>query len=611
MLQNNCRIEKLNGYHFYEKDILYDDYEFTYDIQLTANVTYITPGFGIALIDTESCSINDKPDTYLFKIGYREVSVYFSNNNKLTLIKQISCSEANTIQDNLIFTLKKQGRKVSIYLNDSLVLENYIEKALDKYSIGYYSNKGNIINTISFASNIPNNWVVNMKNTQGGYIRFLEDSFEIIDCKDNAEIEQSYISLQPGTYYIKCKLSAINNKNDLKYYIYLSDDDRYFDKDKNILVNDSFTLYKPTLVNLKITGTNGCISDIILSTDKDADYIPTSLNVKDFDGSYIDININDFNKITWKGIVYKTPYVQAINERIIYGLILDNLIAIAPEDTNILLNKQYNYEFNVNTYTFYIKDDEDNILFSQRLLNITNKITIFKNLSAKITQLTLYKKNNEVVDIITDDEEHISINSNITSPIIVVDKYNLPLDLSSSYRLCKYKDYDKYIFTNWEREYFYPSKTLKLDKRIIDQQDSVFIYGIRKDTKIDLNKIYDVEEDKINSIDLLTKEYDFISEQDILLIDKKQSIIYLKESQLKKYDLFIIDYLKDNSYCINYNYKKRTYDVNISSLEDTKVLYDSATIDSIDKTYTQINTHKVTNINGNLNGYIVLTGGDE
>lgn len=610
MLQSNCRISDFNGYRFYEKDILHDNYEFTYDVQITVDVTYITPGFGIALIDTGSSSIDEKPDSYLFKVGYREASIYFSSAKGLELIKQISCPESKTIQEHMIFELKKYGKKVQLYLNDNLIFEEYISKTLDRYNIGYYSNAGNIINNISLASNIPNNWVINMKNTEGGYVRFLDDSFELKDCKNNAEIEQSYISLDPGTYYLKYTLSDINKECDIKSYIYLSNDDRYIDENKTLLdKNNSFTIYKKTLVNLKFVGTKGKISEIILSTDNNADYIPTSLNATNFDGSYIDIFINDFKKITWEGIIYKTPYTK-LDEDIVYGLIIDNLTVITPEYAKVLLSTEYDYEFDVKTYTFYIKKN-DEIVFSQRLLNISNKITIFKNLSAKITKLTLYKKNDEVIDIITQDGDFVTVNSNITSPIIVVDNYNLPLDLSSSYRLCKYDNYNKYVFTNWEREFFYPDKSLHLDKKIINNQDTIFVYGIRKNAKYDLDNIYNVLEDNINSIDLLTKEYDFIKETELLTFDKEKSIIYLKDSQISKYDLIIVDYLKNDSYCINYNYKKSNYEINISSNSKTKVLYDSATISEKDKTYTQVNSYKVTNLNGNINGYIVLTEGDE
>lgn len=608
MLQQNCRIEKYKGYKFYEKDILHDDYVFTHDIQINTNVTYITPGFGIALIDTGSSSIKDKPDTYLFKVGYREASVYYSTAAGVNLIAQVSCPEAVTIQESMNFKLIKSGKKVQLYINDKLIIEEYIKKSLDKYNIGYYSNVGNSINDISIAANIPNDWVINMKNTMCGYVRFLEDAFEISSCTNNAEIEQSKILLKPGTYYLKNKLSAINGICDIKCFIYKSDDDRYTNEEKNIIRNDSFTLFEKTEVNFKIIGTNGKIGDISLTTEKDADYIPTSLSAVDFDGSYVDILIQDFEKITWKAIINKTPYaVPGFSLK--YGLILDDISSVKPENTPIKLGAEYDYEFDCRTFVFTIKKDSKEI-FSQRMVNITNKITLFKNLSTKMSFLTFYSKDGTVTDVISSDENNTYVNANISSPIIVVDEYNLPLDLSSSYRVCKYKDHDKYIFTNWEREFFIPTKTIKMDKSIIDKQSSMFIYGIRKDAKFDLDDIYNVDEDNLNAIDLMTKEYDYIAEKDILLFDKVNSIIYLTDAQISKYQMIIVDYLKDDSYCINYNYAKNIYEIGISSLNDTKVLYDSIDVkNNSDKLITQVNSYKVTSLNGNINGYVVLTQG--
>lgn len=607
MLQQNCRIEKFKGYKFYEKDVLHDDYVFTQDIQINADVTYITPGFGIALIDTGSSSIKDKPDTYLFKVGYREASVYYSTAAGLTLVNQVSCPEAKTIQDNMSFSLKKSGKKVQVYLNDSLILEETISKSLDKYNIGYYSNVGNVINSINIAANIPDNWIINMKNTIGGYVRFLDDAFEITDCTNNAEIEQVNILLKPGTYYVKNTLSAVNGKCDIKYYMYESDDDRYTDEEKNILKNDSFTLYENTYVNFKITGTSGRISEMSLTTQKDADYIPTNLSAIDFDGSYIDILIADFEKITWKAIVKRTPYTTGDNT-VKYGLILDDVNSVKPENTSMLLNQEYDYEFNCKSYMFYIKKDGTEI-YSRRMINISNKITLFKNISATMTQLTFYKTDGTVTDVITSDEDNTYVNANITSPIIVVDQYNLPLDLSSSYRKCVYDDHEKYVFTNWEREYFTPAKSLKFEKNVINQDASIMVYGIRKTAVFDLDDIYNVPEDNINAIDLMTKEYDYIKEDDLLLFDKNKSLIYLNDSQIEEYQMIIVDYLKKDSYCINYNYLKNIYEIEISSLDDTKVLYDSLDVSSSDKEATQVNNYKVTSLNGSINGYIVLTTG--
>lgn len=616
MLQQNCRVEKFKGFRYYEKDIIYDDYIFTNDIQLTIDVTYVAPGFGIALMDNEGFSIKEKSSTYLFKVGYKEASIYYSNSIENTLIKQITCPEASTIQENMKFVFKKQGKKITIYLNDKLIFEEYIKKELDKYNIGYYSNTGNIINNISMAASIPDNWTVNMANTQGGYIRFLSDTFELEDCINPAEIEQQQINLKPGaTYFFNAKIEDIEDKpNDICYYIYDYDDDRLFDDEKNKLKNNKFIAGPDGKVNLKFVGSTGRVSDIIISLNKEDDYIPTTNDTIDFSGSSIDVYLQDLKRITWKGMVSRVPKSSFDND-IIYGLILDNSTKITPDDAGVLLGTDpekfsYDYSFETEKYTFSIKLGNKTV-FSKRLTNLSNKITIFKNITAIISELILYKKNGEVINVNVQDENKKYINANINSPIIAVDQYDTPLDLSSSYRLCHYKDHSKYIFTNWEREYFSPSKIINLTNKVLNQQDTIMIYGIRKRFPVDLEKIYDVPEDNINSIDIMTREYDYLTERDVLFIDKIQNSIYLHEDQISKYQMIVIDYLKTNSYCINYHYDKDSYEVNISSLnKNNRLLYNTNIIkDDGTKKVTQVNDYKMTNISGNVNGYIIIKRG--
>lgn len=607
MLQKNCRLEKFNGYRFYEKDILYDDYKFNFNSQIDIDLDYISSGFGIALIDSESFSIENNPDTYLFKIGYRSVSVYFSSAAGTKLLKQISCPDAITITENLKFTFKKNNKRIQLFLNDKLILDYTIDKLLDIYCIGYYSTANNIINNISIATNIPDNWIVNMANTQGGYIYFQDNSFTIQDCTFNAEIEQNKILLQPGTYYLNLKTSAVNNKNDIKYYVYKSVDDRYFDETKNLLnKKNAFTLYEVTEINVKIVGTNGKVADIILSKEKDADYVPTSLSSIEYDGSYIDIYLEDFNKITWTGYITKLPYHYLIEEQIEYGVILDNKTHIHPEDIPLSFNISYNFEFDCSDFMFYIYKDKK-LIFSQKLLNITNKITIFKNMSAVITSLIFYKRDGEEININVQDENIEYVNANINGPILAVNNQGLPLDLSSSYRLCIYNNYNRYVFTNYEREYFITDdNSIKLSKLPLNKDDSIIVYGI-KDDDYNLEDIYKVPEDNLNSIDLLTKNYDYIRESDVYLLDKSRGIIYLTNEQLTAYKMFIVDYLKKDSYCINYDYYKKAYRVDISSLNtDNKLLYDTSRKDN---NLYQSNDYRLTDINGNIKGYIVLEGG--
>ena len=609
MIQENCRMEKFRGYRFYEQDILFDDYMFSNDIQLTVDLDYVSPGFGIALIDNEGFSIKEKRFAYLFKIGYREASIYYATKEKNTLVKQLSIKEAYTIQEHMKFTFIKQSKKIIVKINDVEIFSEYTNKSIDKYNIGYYSNVGNIINSISIASAVPDKWTINMNNTQGGYIKFYNNSFELKDCKHPAEIEQSKILLKPGKYYLKFETDEIDGKYDIKHYIHKSDDDGLFDEEKNIInkKDNSIFLLQDTEVNLKFVGRQGLVKKVLLTQDKDDIFIPTVDNNFIFEGSFIDVYLTNIKKVKWTGSISRTPGQLTSNE--IFALIMDSKTIITPQMTPIVFNKSYDFEFSKEDYTFTIKEGKK-LLYSFQLKNLNNKITIFKNITAVITSMILIKNSGEEINVNLQDEYKRYVNANITGPIIVLDQYENPLDLSSSYRLCHYKDYSKYIFTNQEREYFQSAKKLVLENKILNKDDTVRIFGIPKTATYDLDKIYDVHEDNINSIDLMTDRYDLLFEKDVLLVDKIKNIIFLKPEQVEKYSLIIVDYLKANSYCINYHYNKHVYEVDISSTtKDNKMLYDSKVLLGGEKDITQTREYKITDINGNTNGYIVIRKG--
>ena len=609
MLQENCRIEKFNGYRFYEQDILFDDYMFSNDIQLTVDLDYVSPGFGIALIDNEGFSIKEKRFAYLFKIGYKEASIYYATPEKNTLVKQLSVKEAYTIQENMKLTFIKQGKKVTIKINDVEILSEYTNKSIDKYNVGYYSNIGNIMNSVSIASAVPDKWTINMNNTQGGYIKFYNNCFELKDCKYPAEVEQSKILLKPGKHYLKFETDTVDDKFDIEHYVHRSDDEGLFDKEKNILnkKDNSFFLLTETEVNLKFVGKNGIIKKVMITDDKDDTFIPTTNNSFVFEGSYIDIFLSDIKKIKWTGSISRTPGELTSNE--IFGLIIDSKTIITPQMTPIVYKREYDFEFSKENYTFTIKEGKK-LIYSKQLKNLNNKITIFKNITAVITSLILIKTNGEEINVNLQDEYKRYVNANITGPIIVLDQYDNPLDLSSSYRLCHYDDHSRYVFTNHEREYFYAQKKLKLENKILNMNDTVRVFGIHKTAKYDLDKIYHVKEDNINSIDLMAERYDMLFESDLLHVDKIKNVIYLTPEQIEKYEMVIVDYLKDNSYCINYHYDRHVYEVNISSLNpENKMVYDTKIISTGEKEITQTREYKITNINGNTNGYVVIRKG--
>ena len=57
MIQYDSRITIDDGIKFYEQDILYDDYLYSDNVDIALTLEYVTPGFGIALINNEGNSI--------------------------------------------------------------------------------------------------------------------------------------------------------------------------------------------------------------------------------------------------------------------------------------------------------------------------------------------------------------------------------------------------------------------------------------------------------------------------------------------------------------------------------------------------------------------------
>ena len=82
----------------------------------------------------------------------------------------------------------------------------------------------------------------------------------------------------------------------------------------------------------------------------------------------------------------------------------------------------------------------------------------------------------------------------IKSPIVVLDPYDSPLDISSSYRVIQKNNEDYYIFTNIEREYFYVKDILKRKlMRIIKDRDTLDILDLIIDSSkegVPIRKLY-------------------------------------------------------------------------------------------------------------------------
>lgn len=603
MLQYNSRITVDNGIRFYEQDFLYDDYLYSGDIDITLRLRYANPGFGIALIDNEGNSIINS-HTLLFRIsnGIFEIIEKNTQNNAVVLFST-SFSQAKPYKEDLLFKIKKRNNSYSFVIGNSELNSISLPVEINTYMLGYYSNKDNIIKEINIAASIPYNWNINMSNTGGGYIFFKRDGFQLIDCKANAEIEQLNIELERGEYYLKYKKE---DGSDIQAYIMHSQDDRLSDSEKNILNrNGRFTLQQTTTVSLKFVGTTGSISNICITTESDNDYLRTNIESgpREILGSSIKFLLSDIKYFEFyatvnnvPGMDHYIPHEYSILEIAgnPYGLF----------DLTISEEVEYKYVYESGVICIY---DKNNVKRWSKSVDLNRYVSLFNNVSGIVHDI-------KIIDL-EGNEYYIGVHNEITkyvpglikSPIVVLDKDRndqnaKPLDLSSSYRIIEKENGPYYYFTNVEREYFDPKRRVVLEKLPSTERGSIKIYLIDKDARFDLDKIlhipYKGKDTIMDTIDLCVNgQYLIISEDEyeefgVVVYRDTGEIIF--NTDLSEYSHIIIDYMKKDSYAINFDYERQSYAVDISTDNETvSIVYDN--IETVINSYEYINEQSYVN----------------
>lgn len=611
MLQSNSRIETENSIKFYEQDFLLDDYIYSGDLDLKLDLEYITPGFGIALVSSEGYSLSDKEEVLLFRIGFKESSVIYKNKNEQKTLGTFNCGPATTYNPSLSINLiKSNNNKYTLYVDNKKMYELNVPYEFNSYNLAYYSSGNNAINNINIACAIPYDWNVNMSNTKFGYINFIKDGFTLEKCQGEAEIEQMKIKLSVGTYHLK--FVSEGEGNDIKPFVSIYNDNNFFDEEKNMLnqVTKTFKVTSPGLYNLKFKGTTGTIKKIQITDIKSSEYIKTSPDKGDFvdiNGSYMDVRLESLSKITWTGTINDVTghdHMQPTE----YAIISDGNRNYGLYDLNVSMKLEYDYEYNVNNKYLVIKHD-DRTVYKEQISTAKYLLTVFKNVNAKITKFKLYTKDGETIDTIVQDTIKKYVPSQIKSPIIITNKNNMPLNLSSSYRRCKNNYGYKYVFTNVEREYFNPKHVIKLTNLPSKKSGVVIAYGIKKEATVNMDKILDTNNlDNVYSLDEFCNLYDIIFEKDMRSIDKE--IGEIRFSEIDQYQLIVVDYLKRDSYAINYKHELNTYEVDISieKGDEANALYDNTekSIEKSNKLMINSKEYIQTNIIPSQNCYIVL-----
>ena len=689
MFDYKGRVKKTEdgGCMFYDQDIIFLDYIFRNDCTIDMDIEYVSPGFGIFLAEADTPDPFKSGYSVLYRLGdniYSSEERYLEKQQHVTSGTFYTKSDINKIHITFYKTNNKiwmtrtytEDGKTQVYGN-ALTTSAGLSETLDRYRIGFYSNKNNVIYKISIASGMPKDWIVNIKNTNGGRVSFHEDGFSIEECEYNADIEQQNIELNAGTYWLSYTKS---DDSDISVYVnksitdktqesHLTNTDTILDKTKSILKDDgSFTLSEKGKINIKFSGTHGTIDNIAIKDLKDSSYISTDETGESHrDGSCIIFDLDKITSFDMEATVFAVPNYK-LTEKPTYSIFNgDTEEKRTVQDAGIALNEKYSYKYKAYEYlvgTYKCKID-----------NKSKKLYVLNNVSAEITKLVVTLSSGKTIDIINDDTYKIYISDKIESPIIVTDLSEEPYDLSSSYReviissntidlFNKYQatnlsnrvnymhqtlevygikdgvsihtnkqdsidefadsyeristtqytydkntnyikissdvwntykyvavsyqsaDYYKYVFTNWEREFFDTSnKTiLEVEKDIMPDTGRVVIYGIDKSENLWTDYLYRIDnENMIHSIDLFALHYNMI-DPDGYTINYDKRRIFLSDSILNKYKYFVVDYLKNNSYAINHLSDEKEYEVDVSSANsECKCLYDMNASGSIHK----------------------------
>ena len=608
MLQPNSRISMDNGIKFYEQDILYDDYIYTGDFDIALNLEYCTPGFAIGLVNSEGKTLEDKDQVLLFKIGQKNVDIIFLNKDSQKTLATYNSAYAKTYTADLKYTLQKRDAVFTLYIGQQKICTFTAPIDFNTYNLIYYSNANNTIKNINISSSIPYSWVTNMQNTNGGYIWFYRDAFEFKHCLGEAEIEQSDIYLEKGKYYLKYE---IEGDNDIIPYIFISEDERILDKPKNILnIDNSFILDYAQKICLKFEGSKGKVKNICITTDKDNSYYRTSPDKGDsidIEGSEIRLNLNQIKSYKLKFNIKFAPGSDH-NNPISYSILSIRGNTYGLFDLDLAQDADYYMSFNKEDKIISISTITGTIIKTIKLTNeeLESTISIFNNINAIITDFVYIDNNGQSTNVIIENTIKKYVPGTIYSPIIVVDDQEQPLDLSTSFRIFKKNNRDHYWFTNTEREYFIPSHYIKLTNTPSSKDNSIIVYGIRKESTINFDNLLRIEKEGKDTIDAFANYYDILFEKDLRMINKEAKIIQLTD--ISNYKYIVVDYLKEDSYAINYRHELNSYEVDISieNGKTNKLIYNNADEDTDDITY--INEYRYVNTKAlpSENCYIVI-----
>ena len=144
-----------------------------------------------------------------------------------------------------------------------------------------------------------------------------------------------------------------------------------------------------------------------------------------------------------------------------------------------------------------------------------------------------------------------------------------------AYIAVRYQKGDKfsYLLTVYERELFNGSEDiLKLSSPVNKSGKEITVYGIYKDSFKKDYLLRVPNREMLQSIDLCADKYDMISPV-YYTVESNESSIRLNTEFIGRYEYYIVDYMKEDSYAINWNNEGQQYEVDIATDLDTVLIH--------------------------------------
>lgn len=235
-------------------------------------------------------------------------------------------------------------------------------------------------------------------------------------------------------------------------------------------------------------------------------------------------------------------------------------------------NVYYKYKYKNNILTI----ENLNGIKMKEIKITNNSLIVFKNINATIKDFKIVDTYGNDTDVVIENTVKKFAPGTIYSPIIITNENDIPLELSSSYRFYEKNNKNYYWFTNVEREYFEPNHLIRLTNQPSNKNGTITVYGIKKESSLDLDNILRIEKEGKDTIEYCANYYDILFEEDLRYINKQNKEIRL--SNVDDYKLIIVDYLKEDSYAINFRHDFNSYEIDIS-VEDgkeTNIIYNNA-----------------------------------